>query len=236
MTKSTDNFLLTMASKSRERYQLSSQNISEHQLIERCGTNKPNTRFPLNKGGFTFIAEIKKASPSIGELSPDNFDLHHQAQHYITGGADIISVLTEPSRFLGSLNDLSQLSKQYPNTPFMRKDFLVHPYQVSEACYAGAAGVLLIAGILSDSQLETMIKRAQKHHMFVLVEVFNKKELEQSISVIAKLNNQPSSIMLGVNCRDLKTLKVNFSWFNYFDKSIYYIHYCVKVTGSKFST
>ena len=231
MTKSTDNFLLTMASKSRERYQSSSQSISEHQLIERCGINKPNTTFPLNKDGFTFIAEIKKASPSIGELLPDNFDLHHQAQHYITGGADIISVLTEPSRFLGSLNDLSQLSKQYPNTPFMRKDFLVHPYQVSEACYAGAVGVLLIAGILSDSQLETMIKRAQKHHMFVLVEAFNKKELEQSISVIAKLNNQPGSIMLGVNCRDLKTLKVNFSWFEQLAEALPKGLVCVAESG-----
>ena len=113
----------------------------------------------------------------------------------------------------------------------MRKDFLVHPYQVSEACYAGAAGVLLIAGILSDSQLETMIKRAQKHHMFVLVEVFNKKELEQSISVIAKLNNQPSSIMLGVNCRDLKTLKVNFSWFEQLAEALPKGLVCVAESG-----
>ena len=145
MTKTTDNFLLTMASKSLERYQSSSQKINEHQLLERCETNKPNKAFLLNKDGFTFIAEIKKASPSVGVLSADNFDLCHQAQNYIIGGADIISVLTEPTRFLGSLDDLSKLSKQYPNTPFMRKDFLVHPYQVSEACYAGAAGVLSVS-------------------------------------------------------------------------------------------
>ena len=231
MTKSTDNFLLTMASKSRERYQSSSQSISEHQLIESCGTNKPNTTFPLNKDGFTFIAEIKKASPSIGELSADNFDLCHQAQNYIVGRADIISVLTEPTRFLGSLDDLSKLSKQYPNTPFMRKDFLVHPYQVSEACYSGAAGVLLIAGILSDAQLETMIKRAQQHHMFVLVEVFNKAELEQSIDVITNLNNQPTSMMLGVNCRDLKSLEVNFSWFEHLAEALPKDLICVAESG-----
>ena len=215
MTKTTDNFLLTMASKSLERYQSNSQNISEHQLLERCKASKPNRMFQLNKDGFMFIAEIKKASPSIGELAPDNFELCHQAQNYIKGGADIISVLTEPTRFLGSLEDLSKLSKQYPDTLFMRKDFLVRPYQVSEACCAGAAGVLLIAGILSDAQLETMIKRAQEHHMFVLIEAFNKAELEQSISVIAKLNTQSTSIMLGVNCRDLKSLEVNFSRFEH---------------------
>jgi len=231
MTKTTDNFLLTMASKSLERYQSSSQKINEHQLLERCETNKPNTGFRLNKDDFTFIAEIKKASPSIGELSADNFDLCHQAQNYIVGGADIISVLTEPTRFLGSLDDLSKLSKQYPNTPFMRKDFLVHPYQVSEACYSGAAGVLLIAGILSDAKLETMIKRAQQHHMFVLVEVFNKAELEQSIDVIANLNNQPNSIMLGVNCRDLKSLEVNFSWFEYLAEALPKDLICVAESG-----
>jgi len=232
MTKTTDNFLLTMASKSLERYQASSQKISEHQLLERCETNKPNTAFQLNKDGFTFIAEIKKASPSIGALSADNFDLCHQAQNYIAGGADIISVLTEPTRFLGSLNDLSKLSKQYPNTPFMRKDFLVHPYQVSEAFYSGAAGVLLIAGILSDAQLETMIKRAHHHHMFALVEVFNKAELEQSIGVIANLNSQPTSIMLGVNCRDLKSLEVNFSWFEHLAEALPKDFICVAESGT----
>ena len=232
MTKTTDNFLLTMASNSLERYQASSQKISEHQLLERCETNKPNTAFQLNKDGFTFIAEIKKASPSIGALSADNFDLCHQAQNYIAGGADIISVLTEPTRFLGSLNDLSKLSKQYPNTPFMRKDFLVHPYQVSEACYSGAAGVLLIAGILSDAKLETMIKRAQQHHMFVLVEVFNKAELEQGIDVITNLNNQPTSMMLGVNCRDLKSLEVNFSWFEHLAEALPKDLICVAESGT----
>ena len=231
MAKTIDNFLLTMASKSLERYQSSSQNISEHQLLERCEASKPKRMFQLNKDGFMFIAEIKKASPSIGELSPDNFKLSHQAQNYIKGGADIISVLTEPTRFLGSLEDLSKLSKQYPDTLFMRKDFLVHPYQVSEACCAGAAGVLLIAGILSDAQLETMIKRAQEHHMFVLIEAFNKAELEQSISVIAKLNTQSTSIMLGVNCRDLKSLKVNFSRFEHLAEALPKGLLCVAESG-----
>ena len=231
MAKTIDNFLLTMASKSLERYQSNSQNISEHQLLERCEASKPNRMFQLNKDSFMFIAEIKKASPSIGELSPDIFELCHQAQNYIKGGADIISVLTEPTRFLGSLEDLSKLSKQYPDTLFMRKDFLVHPYQVSEACCAGAAGVLLIAGILSDAQLETMIKRAQEHHMFVLIEAFNKAELEQSISVIAKLNTQSTSIMLGVNCRDLKSLEVNFSRFEHLAEALPKGLLCVAESG-----
>ena len=231
MAKTIDNFLLTMASKSLERYQSNSQNISEHQLLERCEASKPNRMFQLNKDGFMFIAEIKKASPSIGELSPDNFELCHQAQNYIKGGADIISVLTEPTRFLGSLEDLSKLSKQYPDTLFMRKDFLVHPYQVSEACCAGASGVLLIAGILSDAQLETMIKRAQEHHMFVLIEAFNKAELEQSISVIAKLNTQSTSVMLGVNCRDLKSLEVNFSRFEHLAEALPKGLLCVAESG-----
>jgi indole-3-glycerol phosphate synthase len=113
----------------------------------------------------------------------------------------------------------------------MRKDFLVHPYQVSEACYSGASGVLLIAGILSDDQLETMIKRAQKHHMFALVEVFNKEELEQSISVISKLSNHLRSIMLGVNCRDLKSLEVNFACFGHLAEALPKDLVCVAESG-----
>ncbi|HIE78148.1 MAG TPA: hypothetical protein EYP92_04940 [Candidatus Thioglobus sp.] len=66
MIKAIDNFLLTMASKSLERYQTSSQSISEHELLEHCEDKKLNTTAPLNKEGFTLIAEIKKASPSIG--------------------------------------------------------------------------------------------------------------------------------------------------------------------------
>jgi indole-3-glycerol phosphate synthase len=89
----------------------------------------------------------------------------------------------------------------------------------------------LIAGILSDAQLETMIKRAQKHHMFVLIEVFNKAELEQSISVITKLNAQSTSIMLGVNCRDLKSLEVNFSRFEHLAEALPKGLLCVAESG-----
>jgi len=213
MSKVNNNFLSNMASNSLARYKENSATLSEQALLDRVSKVKPSQAFVLNNQGFCLIAEIKKTSPSSGKLSRDDFHIREQASDYITGKADIISVLTEPSRFSGSLDDLSELSDAFPDVAFMRKDFLVHPYQVSEALYYGARGVLLIAAILSEEQLEEMIKRALEHNMFVLIEAFNKEELEQSCSVISRFHGSKGSLMLGVNCRDLKSLEVDFSRF-----------------------
>ena len=213
MSKDNNNFLTSMATSSLSRYKENSAILSEQELLDRVIDAQPAERFMLNNQGFCLIAEIKKTSPSSGKISRDDFHMREQASDYIKGKADIISVLTEPSRFSGSLDDLSELSDAFPDVAFMRKDFLVHPYQVSEALYYGARGVLLIAAILSEEQLEEMIKRALEHNMFVLIEAFNKEELEQSCSVISRFHDSKGVLMLGVNCRDLKSLEVDFSRF-----------------------
>ena len=203
-----------MATSSLARYKENSAILSEQELLDRVIDAQPTEPFMLNNQSFCLIAEIKKTSPSSGNLSRDDFHMTEQASDYIKGKADIISVLTEPSRFSGALDDIKDLSEAFPEVAFMRKDFLVHPYQVSEALYYGASGVLLIAAILSEEQLEEMIKRVLEHNMFALIEAFNKEELEQSCSVISRFHGSEASLMLGVNCRDLKSLEVDFARFN----------------------
>ena len=213
MSKDNNNFLSSMATSSLARYKENSAILSEQEILDRVIDAQPAEPFMLNNQSFCLIAEIKKTSPSSGNLSRDDFHMTEQASDYIKGKADIISVLTEPSRFSGALDDLKDLSEAFPNVAFMRKDFLVHPYQISEALYYGARGVLLIAAILSEEQLEEMIKRVLEHNMFALIEAFNKEELEQSCSVISRFHGSEGSLMLGVNCRDLKSLEVDFARF-----------------------
>ena len=231
MSKSAENFLSTMATSSLARYLNSSSILSENKLLDLCQKIQSNEPLVFNKESFCLIAEIKKTSPSSGKLSPNDFNIQQQTNHYINGKADIISVLTEPSRFAGSLQDLSELSTTYPETAFMRKDFLVHPYQVSEALYYGARGVLLITGILNEEQLADMIKRALEHNMFVLIEAFNKEELNLSRAVISQFKDAQDSLMLGINCRDLKTLEVSFSRFKALSEYLPQEGLCIAESG-----
>ena len=231
MSKINNNFLSNMATNSLVRFKESSTILSEKELLDRLSEVKPSQPFVLNNQSFCLIAEIKKTSPSSGDLFGDDFHMTEQASDYIKGKADMISVLTEPSRFSGSLDDLSELSNTFPDAAFMRKDFLVHPYQVSEAYYYGARGVLLIAAILSEEQLEEMIKRALQHNMFVLIEAFNEYEVDQSCSVISRFGCSQGSLMLGVNCRDLKSLEVDFARFKSVSESLPQNITCIAESG-----
>ncbi|MGI9271468.1 MAG: indole-3-glycerol phosphate synthase TrpC [Woeseiaceae bacterium] len=168
---------------------------------------------PLLLGTFDVIAEIKDRSPAEGDLAPANSDRIAQARHYAAGGAAAISVLTEPSRFAGSLQHLEEVVAAVPGTPVMRKDFLVEPAQVVEARGAGASGVLLIATMLDDAKLGDMLECAFEHEMFVLLETFDAGDLAR----VAKLLEYPmhqeraqrGQFLVGVNSRDLRTLEVN---------------------------
>jgi len=231
MSKDNNNFLSSMATSSLARFKENSAILSEQELLDRVIDAQPIEPFMMNNQSFCLIAEIKKTSPSFGDLSDDDFHMTEQTSDYIKGKADIISVLTEPSRFSGSLDDLKELSDAFSEAVFMRKDFLVHPYQVSEAHYYGACGVLLIAAILSEEQLEEMIKRALQHNMFVLIEAFNKEEVDQSCSVISRFRGSEGSLMLGVNCRDLKSLEVDFVRFNSISESLPQDITCIAESG-----
>lgn len=168
---------------------------------------------PLVLHQFDVIAEIKDRSPAEGDLATQPRDRCTQAQLYVNGGAAAISVLTEPSRFAGSMQHLADVIAAVPNTPVMRKDFLVEPVQVLEARSVGASGVLLIATMLSDTKLGEMLECAFEHGMFVLLEAFATDDLAR----ISKLLDLPihqeraqrGQFLVGVNTRNLRTLEVD---------------------------
>ena len=160
---------------------------------------------PLNLGRFDVIAEIKNRSPAEGDLSKGASHLASRAQAYAAGGAAAISVLTEPSRFDGELAHLEEAVDAVPDTPVMRKDFLVDPVQVLEARKAGASGVLLITTMLDDAVLGSMLDCAFEHGMFVLLESFDKEDLERS----SRFLDRDGQLLIGVNTRNLRTLKVD---------------------------
>jgi indole-3-glycerol phosphate synthase len=168
---------------------------------------------PLSLGAFDVIAEIKQRSPAEGSLrcqspyseSKGASHLVSRATAYAAGGAAAISVLTEPSRFDGELAHLEEIVAAVPNTPVMRKDFLVEPVQVLEARAAGASGVLLITTMLDDAKLHAMIDCAFEHGMFVLLESFDEEDLDRS----ARFLTDDGQLLIGVNTRNLRTLEVD---------------------------
>ncbi len=147
------------------------------------------------------IAEIKRRSPSKGEIAP-SLDAVLQARAYEAAGAEAISVLTEPDRFGGSLDDLRAVAAAV-DLPVLRKDFIVDPCQVWEAADAGAAAVLLIAAALPAGSLGALLDECHDCGLDALVEVHDAVDLERAYSVGAS--------MMGVNNRDLRTLDVDLS-------------------------
>jgi len=164
---------------------------------------------PLDPGLFGVIAEIKRRSPAEGQLAEateiGTSYLISRAQAYAAGGAAAISVLTEPSRFDGDLAHLEEVAAALPSTPVMRKDFLVDRVQVLEARKAGASGVLLIAAMLDDATLRSMLDCAWEHGMFVLLESFDEEDLSRS----AQYLGGAGQLLIGVNTRNLRTLEVD---------------------------
>ncbi len=153
--------------------------------------------------GSSVIAEVKRRSPSKGDLAdiPDPASL---ATAYARGGAAAISVLTEERRFGGSLDDLRAV-RAAVDVPVLRKDFIVTGYQLVEARAAGADLVLLIVAALGDDELRRLHDEARELGMTVLVEVHDEAETERAVALGAEL--------LGVNARNLKTLAVDDSTF-----------------------
>ena len=147
------------------------------------------------------IAEIKRRSPSKGDLAP-GLDAVEQARAYEAAGAEAISVLTEPDRFGGSLDDLRAVAAAV-DVPVLRKDFVIDPYQVWEAADAGAAAVLLIAAALPSGSLGALLDECHDCGLDALVEVHDADDLERAYAVGAS--------MMGVNNRDLRTLEVDLA-------------------------
>lgn len=151
------------------------------------------------EGNLRIIAEIKRASPSKGIIRKD-FDPLRIALSYSSGGASALSVLTDEKFFKGSLSYLSQI-RDTVQTPLLRKDFILNPYQVYEARYFGADAILLIVAALEQEVLSELLELAESLGMNALVEVHDEQELERALSVHAKI--------IGINNRDLKTFTVD---------------------------
>lgn len=170
---------------------------------------------PLHVDGFGVIAEIKDRSPAEGELSENAGTRAARAQLYADGGAAAISVLTEPDRFDGALSHLEEVVDvvSADKVPVMRKDFLADPVQILEAKSAGASGVLLIAAMLEDRKLMSMLDCAFEHDLFVLLESFVELDLKRSVQLLQRATYREQAerkkLLIGVNSRDLRTLAVD---------------------------
>lgn len=170
-------------------------------LKERAAKARPprDAMAALREPGIAVIAEVKRASPSKGELAPID-DPGWLASEYAAGGARMISVLTERQRFGGSLADLDAV-RAVVDIPVLLKDFVVSPYQVHEARVHGADVVLLIVAALEQPALEALLDRVETLGMTALVEVHNEEEADRALEAGATL--------VGVNARDLHTLEVD---------------------------
>ena len=152
-------------------------------------------------GKLGVIAEVKKASPSVGLIDPD-FDAVRQAKRYLDGGASCLSILTDEKYFQGSLGYLAQISK-ISTAPLLRKDFTIHEVQIHEAVVTGADAVLLIVAALDDDTLRRLYDEAKSFSLDVLVEVHDLLEMERALELGADL--------IGVNNRNLKTFAVDLA-------------------------
>jgi len=170
----------------------------------------PSFSSALAAAGLSVVAEVKRASPSRGALAdiPDPAGL---ALAYEAGGAAAVSVLTEPTWFRGSLDDLRAVAAAV-TVPVLRKDFLIDPYQVAEARVAGAAAVLLIVAALGDDDLVALLREADAVGLDALVEVHDADDAARAATVLTRAATGRRAVV-GVNARDLDSLSVSGSRF-----------------------
>jgi indole-3-glycerol phosphate synthase len=152
-------------------------------------------------GNIGLIAEVKKASPSMGVICKD-FDPVRIAKEYEAAGASCLSVLTDEKFFQGSLDYLRQI-RAAVKLPLLRKDFIIDERQILEAIEWGADAILLIVAILTDAQLAKFHSLAVEAGLAVLVEVHDEEEMERALKI--------SPALIGVNNRNLKTFKVDLA-------------------------
>ena len=205
MTQNTPDILKQIVARKREEIDESINRVSIERMVEL-------TKFAENTRGFynvlatkannrqsAVIAEIKKASPSKGLLC-ENFDPVEIARSYENGGASCLSILTDRDFFQGDSQNLIK-ARAAVSIPVLRKDFIIHHYQVYESRAMGADCILLIASCLEDEEIKTLSELAISLKMDVLIEVHNLNELHQALKI-----NLP---MIGINNRDLRSFDVS---------------------------
>ncbi len=174
--------------------------------LKEAAAKAPASRNPvavLKGADVAVIAEVKRASPSKGAMAAIA-DPAALARDYEAGGASVISVLTEPRRFGGSLEDLAAV-REAVRVPLLRKDFVVSSYQLWEARAYGADLVLLIVAALEQNALVSLVERALSIGLVPLVEVHTEAEVGRALDA--------GAAVIGVNARNLATLEVDRSVF-----------------------
>lgn len=184
--------LREMAESSQRR----ATDLDRAELTARVADAPPVRELDLER--FGVIAEFKRRAPSAGALGDG---LPESIAAYEAGGAVAISVLTEPSRFDGSLADLAAVAA-LTERPVIRKDFLIDDRQLLEARIAGASGALLMASLLGDGALRDLMGTARELGLFVLAEAHDAEELDR----IHTLRSGDPGVLVGLNTRDFATL------------------------------
>jgi indole-3-glycerol phosphate synthase len=208
------DFLQQMARGSLQRVAEAKRRASEAGLRELAQGTPSAPPLVLSPTGFDLIAELKRRSPAAGLLAAASDAVAERVEAYARAGAAAVSVLTEPTRFDGSLQHLESAARALKpcGVPAMRKDFVVDPYQLLEARVAGAGGVLLILRMLSAAQITALIECAHDLGLFVLMETFDEIDIEVAHRVLGALRadctRARQALLVGVNCRDLATLAV----------------------------
>ncbi|MEX0998691.1 MAG: indole-3-glycerol phosphate synthase TrpC [Thermodesulfobacteriota bacterium] len=184
--------------------EISKTSLPLEQIQEQIKDALPSRNFfdAINpKGELKIISEVKHASPSKGVFIED-FDPVQIAKSYSRGGASAISVLTDEKYFKGSLSFLKSIRAEV-DTPLLRKDFIVDPYQVYEARLFGADAILLIVAALDQTSLSELLELTHSLQMNAIVEVHDAEELDRALEADARI--------IGINNRDLRTFDVDLN-------------------------
>ena len=178
------------------------------ELINRISNiKKPNNFLDIfNKDEVALIAEIKRSSASAGDILP-NLNIEEITNLYVNSGVSAISILTEKTRFGGSVKDLKNVSSicQNKNIPVLQKDFIFDEYQIFEGALNGASAALIIVSILNENELNKLINTCNELSITPLVEIFNEYEMNLAIDNGAEL--------IGINNRNLNNLETSLKVF-----------------------
>jgi len=209
MFKDMDKLSEIMAAK-RQALQHLIRPVRESELERMAGIRKQGGSFLdalARKDRLSVIAEIKRKSPSAGQIAAQDLDAVEQARKYVNAEADCFSVLTDTDYFGGTLRDLWDvvdfLEEHQRPTPCLRKDFMIHPIQVLEAAEAGARCILIIVRALEDDDIKALYEAASIAGLDALFEIHEERELEKALKFDPKI--------VGVNNRDLKRFKTDLA-------------------------
>jgi len=203
----SENVLEKIIKKKIERIDLLKKSISLRSLNEKINENKLFINFKdkiqknINNNKISLIAEIKKASPSAGIII-ENYDPINIAKVYNDNKATCLSILTEEDFFLGNLIHVSKV-KEKINLPVLCKDFFIDKFQVHLAKSYGADAILIIIAGVSDGLANNLYEEALKLNMSVIVEVHTVQEAKKALNF--------KEALIGINNRNLKTLKTNIN-------------------------